>query len=52
MPWFSYYGGLSHQLNSSDGPSRISVYQLTSSHFPIKQSLFSKEICKNVDENI
>jgi len=48
MPWFSYHGGLLHQLNSSDGSSRVSVYPLTSSHFPIKQSLSSKEICKTL----
>jgi hypothetical protein len=49
---FHIIGGFSHQLHSSDGPSRVSMYSSTSSHFPIKQSLYLKEICKNIDENI
>jgi hypothetical protein len=49
---FHIMEGFSLQLNSSDGQSRVSVYPLRSSHFPIKQSLSSKEICKNNDENI
>jgi hypothetical protein len=42
----------SQQLNSPDGPSRVSVYPLTRSHAPIKQSLSSKAILKNIDKNI
>jgi hypothetical protein len=52
MQGISYYGGLFTTAYSSDGPSTVSVHLLTSSHFPIKQSLSSREICKNMTENI